>query len=291
MNDVGIKAGMLEENIIEQRRILKKVGESNFSRGLDIYLTSLLNWRIWFYMAITDIRRRYRRTLIVPFWVTLSVAIFIGSMGVIFPILWHTDVKSFLPFFSSGFIIWTFISSITTEACGTFIESVGLIKQTTLPYSVYANNVVTRNIIVMLHHLVVYVLIMCVFNVPVGLNTLLFIPGMVILCLTSSWVCLLLGLLASRFRDVRQIVGSLLQVSMFVTPIFWTPSQLGGGKKAQILVGANPLYHFIQIARAPLLDQSPSMIDWVVALSICILGWILTLKLLGKYKKHLIFWL
>lgn len=292
MNELQLDADtILDADAHQASSSLDDVIKKYFSDGLQIYVASLMAWRIWIYMAFTDIRRRYQRTIIGPFWVTLSVAIFIGSMGIIFPILWHTNMQTFLPYFASGFILWTFVSSITIEACGTYVDAVGLIKQTTLPYSVYANNVVTRNVIVLLHHLTVYLVVMLLFQVPINLNTLLFIPGMLILCLTSSWICILFGLISSRFRDIKQVVASLLQVSMFLTPIFWSPSQLGSGHKAQLLVGLNPLYHFIQIARAPLLGQRPALLDWIVTIAICLLGWFMTLRLLGKYKKHLVFWL
>lgn len=264
---------------------------SHFFEGWGVYLQGILAWRIWVTMAVSEIRRRYRRTLLGPFWVTLSIAIFIGCIGVIFPKLWHTDIKTYLPFFSSGYIIWIFVSSIITEGCGTFIDCVGLLKQTTLPYSVYANNVVARNLLVLFHHLVVYVIIMLCFSVPITLSTLLLIPGLVILSMTGSWFCLLLGLFASRFRDVKQLVTSLLQISMFVTPIFWSPSQLVAGSSVQFWIAANPLYHFIQIVRMPLLGQQPTLMDWGMTIGICFIGWIITLHLLGKYKRHLIFWL
>ena len=273
--------------------ILSKSYRSNnsyFFDGLNIYINGVINWRIWFYMGWSETKRRYRRTLIGPFWVTLSIAIFVGCIGIIFPRLWHIDPKTYLPFFASGYITWIFISSIITEACGTFVDSMWLIKQTTLSYAIYANNVVTRNVIVLFHHFLVYFIIMLCFAVPITSSTLLFLPGMMILCLTSSWFCILLGLFACRFRDIKQLVASLLQISMFVTPIFWSPAQLGASK-VQLLVTINPLYHFIQIVRAPLLGQPPTLTDWGFAISICVVGWFMTLYLLGKYKKHLVFWL
>ncbi|MDP3561064.1 MAG: ABC transporter permease [Legionellaceae bacterium] len=259
--------------------------------GCRMYAQSFVHWRIWLYMAVSEIRRRYRRTLLGPFWATLSVAIFIGCMGMVFPMLWHTDVQSFLPFFSAGFIVWTFVSTTINDACGTFIDAGNLIKQVNLPYPTYAFSAVTRNFLTMLHHLAVYVPIMLIFHVPINLNTLLFLPAMIILCLTSSWVCVLLGFLTARFRDMKQIISSLLQISIFVTPIFWRPSQLGSSLYAQILVAINPLYHFVEIVRAPLLGQQPASIDWIASIGFCLLGWLLTMKVVGKYYKHLVFWL
>src|SRR3990167_9848589 len=248
--------------------------ESYFLKGLQCYIQGFLYWYISLHISLADIRKRYRRTLLGPFWITLSVAIFIGSMGVIFPILWHTDVKTYLPFFSSGFVIWTFLSTMITESCGTFVDAGGLIKQIPLPYAIYSNVVVARNFFVLLHHSAIFIVIMLIFHVPVNSNTLLLIPALMILCLTGSWVSVLLGLLSLRYRDIRPIIVSFLQVSMFITPIFWSPSQLGNGFGAKLMVGLNPLYHFVEIARAPLLGQQPALIDWVAAIIFCVLGWL-----------------
>lgn len=281
----------LDSNVSQSTRSTSESFRADFFHGLQIYVASLLTWRIWIYMAFTDIRRRYQRTLIGPFWVTLSIAIFVGSIGVIFPVLWQMEMKSYLPFFASGYILWMFVSSVLSEGCGTFIDSVGLIKQTALPYAVYANNVVIRNVIVLFHHLTVYFIVMLIFQVPMNLNTLLFFPALLLLCFSGSWLCILLGLLSSRFRDIRQMVASVLQISMFVTPIFWSPSQLGTGTKATLLIEMNPLFHFIQVARAPLLGQQPAFSDWMVVLVMGMIGWVITLRVLGKYRKHLVFWL
>jgi len=279
------------DGVFPSKAAHREVSDGNFSRGLQYYLKGFLYWHISLYMSLADIRRRYKRTLFGPFWVTLSVAIFISSMGIVFPILWHVDAKTYIPFFSSGFIIWTFFSSIITDSCGTFVDVGTLIKQTSLPYSIYAHVVVIRNFFIMLHHSVVFVAIMFIFHVPVNFNTLLLIPALIVLCVTGSWLSLLLGLLSLRFRDVRQIITSFLQVSMFITPVFWSADQLGSGLRAKLMVALNPLYHFVEIAREPLLGRQPSATDWIAAILFCIVGWLLTMRVFGKYYRHVVFWL
>jgi lipopolysaccharide transport system permease protein len=269
----------------------RRAAQSFFLKGVQLYFQGFLCRSVWLHMATSEIRRRYRRTLLGPFWTSLNVLIFIGVMGLVFPLLWHTNVKTYLPFFSSGFIIWTFVSTSIMESCGTFLDLSGLIKQVSLPYSVYANTVVVRNVIVLLHHLLVYVVIALIFQVPINLNTLCIIPALLILCLTGSWVSILLGLVVARFRDIKQLITSFLQIAMFVTPIFWMPDQLGVSSLAKFIIAANPLYHFVAIARAPLLGQAPSLINWVASLCFCLIGWAITMRLLGKYYRHLVFWL
>lgn len=287
----------ISSEVIAETMVFKPLNPSEtgvkfgFLKGIQIYVQGLLCWHVWLHMATAEIHRRYRRTILGPFWVTLSVAIFIGAMGMVFPILWHTDAKTYLPFFSSGFIIWSFVSASIMDSSGTFVDVSGLLKQVSLPYSVYSNTVVARNFLIMLHHLVVYVAIMIIFKVSINLNTLLLVPAMIILCLTGSWVSILLGLLVARFRDIKQIVASFLQIALFVTPIFWMPSQLGSSWQGKLLVTVNPLFHFVAIARAPLLGQQPTLLNWVVAISVCIIGWVITMKVLSKYYRHLVFWL
>lgn len=270
---------------------LDRFFSKNSLKGLEIYIRGFLFWRIWIHMAVSEIHRRYRRTLLGPFWVTLSVGIFIGTMGVIFPRLWHVDTKAFLPFFASGFIIWTFVSTSIIEACGTFLDMSVLIKQLPLPYSVYANTVVARNVIILLHHLIVYLAIILIFRVPLNLNTLLFFPAMLILCLTISWVSVLFGLFSARYRDIKQVISSFLQIALFVTPVLWMPSQLGSSWQAKLFIMLNPLSHLVAIARAPLLGQQPTLSNWGASIGICIVGWLFTMKILSKYYRHLVFWL
>ena len=284
-----------EEELSEQSKLEEHLAPLQYMRyGRDAcldYWAGLPNWSMWSYMAFADIRRRYRRTVIGPFWTTLSLAIFIVSMGLLFSMLWKTDIATFLPYFSSGFICWTFIATIITESCTTFTSVEGLIKQVALPYTTFAWLVVARNFLIFLHQVVIYLCIALIFHISFTLNTLLSIPGFILIFISASWLAILLGLLCARFRDSQQVISSLLQISMFVTPIFWPMSQLGSGFKSYILINGNPLYHYVSVIRQPLLGLAPSMITWVFVISMTVLGWVFTMLIMSKKNKQLIFWL
>ena len=92
-----------------------------------------------------------------------------------------------------------------------------------------------------LHNLTIYALILLYAGLPFNLATLLFIPGFALFCINAVWISHVLAALCSRFRDMQQIVITLLQISLFLTPIFWTPSQLTG--RTALMARINPLYH------------------------------------------------
>ncbi len=267
------------------------VPKKPFLIGLSDYLAGFKRWDLLFYVAYAEIRRRYRRTVIGPFWTTLSLAIFVTSMGILFSLLWHTDIKSYLPYFASGFIVWTFFSTMTIESCATFSGAEGYLKQVSIPYSFFALLVICRNFIVFLHQFVIYIIIALIFHIPFTRYTLLALPAFFLLIANASWIAIALGLLCSRFRDIQQIVNSILQISMFVTPLFWPEKQLGHSIFAFICINFNPLYHFVSIVRYPLLGQAPPEVSWVADIFILFFGWIFAMRYLGRNYHKLIYWL
>lgn len=247
------------------------------------------NYKTWSFMGFSEVRRRYRRTLIGPFWTTISLGIFIGCMGIMLSNIWHSSPKQFLPYFCSGFICWTIIQTIVLEGCATFTSAETYIRQVSLPYTLYACLIIWRNMIVFFHHLLILGLVLLYSRTPITFNTLLVLPGLIIVFVTGVWVTTFLGMICARYRDIQQIITSMLQLAMFVTPIMWKPDQLG--RKGVLIADLNPLYHFISIIRLPLIGEAPSVLNWSVSIGITIAGSVFTLLFLSKYYRRIIFWL
>jgi lipopolysaccharide transport system permease protein len=252
-------------------------------------IDGLTKYRLWTYLGIIEMRRRYKRTIIGPFWTTLSLGIFIGCMGFMLSLLWKYELKTFLPYFCSGYIAWIFIQTVIMEGCCTFTSSSTFIRQICLPYTLYACLLTWRNLIIMLHHIAIWALVMLYTQTPLNFNTLLIFPAMALVFLTCVWVSILLGIICTRFRDVQQIITSLLQLAMFVTPIMWTVEHIG--PRGAFLVNFNPMYHFINLIRMPLIGEAPSLVNWVAALGISVVGGGLTYLLFAKNYRKIVFWL
>jgi ABC-2 type transport system permease protein/lipopolysaccharide transport system permease protein len=249
---------------------------------------ALREWRLWTMLGWNDIRLKYRRSTIGPFWITLSMAMFILILGIVYSRIFHIGVRDYLPFLTAGYITWGFISQTTTESCGAFLEGERIIKQIRLPYAVYVLRVVYRNFIIFLHNAVVFVPVAIIFSVNPGFHGLMAIPGLVLLYLNLCWVALCLSILNSRFRDLQSIVGTFVQVMLFVTPIMWPLRTLGD---ATYLAEINPLYHLIDIVRTPLLGQSPDFSSWLVAIALMFPGSAVSMWLLHRASRRLVFWI
>src|SRR5579872_3606477 len=111
-------------------------------------LDGLSKWRVWLMLAYQDIKLRYRRSILGPFWITLSMAITVYSMGYLYSHLFHMDLKNYFPFLVGGMLAWGFISNTITELVETLTQEESRIKQIKLPYCLYINKVIARNFLI-----------------------------------------------------------------------------------------------------------------------------------------------
>jgi lipopolysaccharide transport system permease protein len=101
---------------------------------------------------------------------------------------------------------------------------------------------------------------------------------------------LILAIICARYRDLPQMINSVLQVIFYLTPIMWLPSLLPA-RAGVYLLDWNPVFHMLEIVRAPLLGQLPSSANWMVAGGMAVAGWIVAVLVFARYKRRIAYWL
>src|SRR5262249_9602842 len=144
-------------------------------------------WHLWFNLAWKDIRSRYRRTVIGPFWTVLSTATLVGALGFVNATLWHVEIAIYLPFFCAGYIAWLLFITIVNESGPSLTAAEASIKAIRIPYSIFIFRVLTRNLIVFGHNLVVFVLVALIFAVRPTASMLLLPVGLALAMVNYLW--------------------------------------------------------------------------------------------------------
>lgn len=247
----------------------------------------LVRWRLWGLMGWQDIKQRYRRSVLGPFWLTLSMGILVAALGILYGKLFGIAIDDYLPFLALGFLAWGLIAGVINEGCNALTAAEPFIKQMKLPFSLHIYRVVWRNLIIFAHNSVVYLGVMVVFGIWPGGAGLLLLPGLALIVLNAVWVGLFFAMLCARFRDVPQIVASLMQVAFFMTPIIWKPELLGGRVG---FAQANPFFHFVELIRAPLLGNIPAPLTWGVVLAITLAGWCVAALFFRRFRSRISYW-
>lgn len=247
-------------------------------------------WRrheLWMTLGLHDVRQRYRRSTLGPFWITISMGVMVFALGLLYGQIFKQDMQVYLPFLAAGFVVWGLISSMILGGCQTFIASEGMILQLNAPVSIYAYREIWSGLIAFAHNIWVFVAVGFLYETAFGWNTLWAVPGLLLLLLNGLWVCLFFGLLSARFRDVPLIVGSLVQVLFFLTPVIWMPDML---PERTVLLDLNPLYHLVEVVRAPMLGRAPGWDNWLAVSLLTILGWAVTLLFYSAYRWRIAYW-
>jgi homopolymeric O-antigen transport system permease protein len=247
-------------------------------------------WRLAWTLSLLDIKLRYRGSVLGPFWLTLSTSVMIGTMGVVYSYLFHIDMTSYFPFLALSIILWTFLSGVMNDGCNTFIQAESVIRGTKLPFSLYAARTVLRNLIILAHNIVVVAAVFLLFGVPLDPFAVLALPGFVVWLVDGFLVCLLFGIFCTRFRDVPQIIQSILQIVFFVTPIMWQPSLVKGHPLTSLIIAINPFEALLHIVRAPLLGERVGFLAWTDALCVSGLLFIVTSLLFARLRGRIAFW-
>jgi len=242
---------------------------------------------MWTALAVQDIRLRYRGSVLGPFWMTISTFVMVIAMGFIYAHLFHTDTRSYMPYLTMGLIVWQLISTLITEGCQTFLATETVIQQVPIPFSIHVYRVVCRNFIVFAHNLVIVPIGLVAFAIPLDWHILEAAAGCVVLAVNGVWVCIFLGTLSARFRDIVPIVTSFLQVAFFLTPVFWPIEALGIYRP---LAELNPLFTAIDVIRAPLIGVPVAPYSWPVLLAATVLGCCITFFLFARYRGRIAYW-
>lgn len=244
--------------------------------------------QLWLRLASHDIKLRYRGSVLGPFWITLTTLVMICTVGLLFSKIFKQNPENYLPMFALGLIFWHFISAMVVDGSQLFISYASVLNSSNLPYSVQIYRMITRNILILGHNLIIVPPLILYFDINITWSVLLFLPAIILVCINGFWFCVLFGMLSAKFRDVPQIVINVMQVAFFLTPIFWDASMLGHYKK---WVELNPLFSFVDILRSPLMGDAPSLNSWSMVIFITVTGSFISHYYFRKYKSKINYWL
>lgn len=254
---------------------------NDFFQGLKMY-------PVWIYFSRSEIKKKFKRSILGPFWVTLSTGIFIISLSFIMQYIFKQKIIEILPYMAVGIIFWVFISNTIIESCDIFQNYSGYLKNLNNPRSLYFFILISRNLYSLFYNFILYIFILIFFIKDINLNVFWFIPGLLILVINVVFITLIISVISSRFRDLPPIISSFIQVIFFLTPVWWSLENNLISKPA--FVQFNPFYHLLELVRKPLLLQSPNIESLIICLVSALVLGIFSVMFFERYKFRINFW-
>lgn len=173
-----------------------------------------------------------------------------------------------------------------------FVANEGLIKQLPTPLSVHVYRLVWRQAILFAHNIIIYVVIAIIFPKDWSWADLSFIPALALIMLNCVWVSLCFGILATRYRDIAPLLGSVVQLLFFMTPIIWNDATLRQQARATLEHHhrAEPADALPGHCPGPAARGAAELRHWVVVLVLTVLGWAVALLAMRQYRSRVSYW-
>ncbi|MHC5197081.1 ABC transporter permease [Pseudomonas frederiksbergensis] len=245
-------------------------------------------WHAWFLLSLQDVKGRYRRSVIGPFWITLTSIFFVMGLGLVYSRLLNLDLKEYLPFLACGIIVWTFILGFINEGANAIIGSGHIIKQINMPFLTHVMRVVFRSVIIFLHSWVVLVPLLMWYGYLSIYGLLCSIVGICLIVFALTPLVTLLAVICARYRDVLPMISSGMQLLFFVTPVMWHPNQLAG---LSMVIKYNIFVYFIDLVREPMLNGYFPLMSAIVVFVFGAALWGLSFSALFLNRKKIPYWL
>jgi lipopolysaccharide transport system permease protein len=246
----------------------------------------------WMHLALSDLRIRWRRSYLGALWSILQPLGMTALIAFVLGRLFRLNVLDYAPYILSGIIVWEFILSAAVAGSLAFVQNEPYIKQYRHPLAIYTLRTAVASSLVLIMasiSLIGWVLVVrpdhlgwCWLSLPLAVPLLL---------LTAWPLATALAYLTARFRDIPHALGLVLQALWFVSPVyfetrFFREAGLDG------LVDYNPVYHLLQIVRAPLLSgEWPSLMNYMFCSATILVIGLLAWAIGRRHERNVIFYL
>lgn len=241
------------------------------------------------FLGALDVKQRYRRSTLGPFWITIATGLNVAGLTLVFGAVFQSPFAEYVPFLACGLILWSYLSMSLTEAAELLVSQREAILERSVSLFELAGRFIIRNIYIAAHSFVIVIIVLLVFQKFNLFGFFVALLGLFIVTLFIYFSSICIALVGARYRDLSPILVSLLQMLFYLTPIVWAPDVMIERGRSVVVV-FNPFYHLIEVVRAPLLGGAASISSVVVAILMTLLSALVAFWLVKTYKKRISYW-
>lgn len=242
------------------------------------------------HLALITFLIRYRRTVLGPLWLLVAPSLFIILLGLLFAEIGSRPLDVFVPHLAIGVIVWTLISSFFVQSATIYQRNRARILQGSMALNEIVSVDVFSHLITFVHQILIILAIFIYFRIPLSLYAITSVVGLVLLIANGISTVHVFGILGVRYRDLSEVVQAIMRIAFLATPIIWMPGDTGRGVVMGALLIFNPFYHFLEIVRAPLLNNPIEPLSWIVVIAITLFGFLLAWAMDRRYARFVPLW-
>jgi len=225
-------------------------------KGFKAFIIDLYGSRaLIFSLAKNDLKSRFAGSYLGIFWTIIQPLVTILVFWFVFEVGFKSGPVNNVPFilwFIPAFLSWSFFSDALNTSTNSMFEYSYLVKKVRFRVSVLPTVKILSALFIHIFFIGFIVIMFSLYGLPFKIQyvQVFYYCGATIVLLTGlSW---LLSALAPFLKDLTQLVGVLLQIGFWITPIFW--SDKGMSSNILMLMKLNPMYYITRGYRDCFID-------------------------------------
>ncbi len=248
-------------------------------------------------LVVRELKVRYKRSVLGLLWTMLNPLLLMVVYTIVFTTIMPSGQHNFSVFLLSALLPWIFFSTALMQGLNSVLANQELIRKVRVPQAVFPLSVVGSNLVNFTLSLVPLVALMLGVGQPFS-AALLFLPiSVLLLTVFTSGITLLFATATVFFRDVKHLTEVLLQMLMYLSPVLYDVTQLGGKSSwwfnmFRDFLAVNPMTYLIPLVRDPVYyARFPSLLVVAVAaawsIGALVVGFAVFVRLSPRHIHHL----
>ncbi len=222
---------------------------------------------IWHYRYLIslfikrDFAAQYKQTILGPLWHIIQPIFTTLAFLLVFTKIASIPTDGIPPalFYLSGISLWNYFSGCLLATSNTFVANAGIFGKVYFPRLVIPVSVVLSNMIkfgIQFSLLLLVMVVYSFYHVPLSINPYWFLIPLLVLMMAalSLGIGVIISSLTIKYRDVGLLMGFVVQLLLFVTPIAYPISFLKN-KSFAAWISWNPLTPIIEAFRFALFHK------------------------------------
>jgi ABC-type polysaccharide/polyol phosphate export permease len=218
-----------------------------------VSLSELYAYRVLLYsLVVRDLKARYRGSTLGFFWTLLNPLLLMLTYTLVFSVYMRVEMTHYAAFLLTGLLPWLWFSSSLNMGAVSLVEGGGLLKKVFFPPQILPAVSVLSNFVNYLLSLPLLLGLLVVIGLPLGWAAFAIVPVATVQLVLTYGLALAVAALTVRYRDLAQLLGNLLMLWFFLSPIIYPATLVP--RQFIALLALNPM--------APLLVAYQNAIFW-----------------------------
>lgn len=251
----------------------------------------LYNYRELLKTSITkDVGGKYKHSFLGVIWSFVNPLLQIAVYALVFQVILKSNIENYAVYLCCGLVPWQYFSSVVLRGAATIIDNGNIIKKVYFPREILPISVVASEGVNFLISTTIILGFVILGGIGLSWNILWYFLILAIQIIVSIGIAFIVSSLTVYFRDLLHLLGILMQLLFYATPIVYSMDSVPASMKWLLML--NPMSYLIEGYRNIFYNKTmPNfeglLIALVMGVILCVCGYFIFRKLEKRFAEEL----